>query len=153
MNDEDYYWNLTLRDGRVIPIPPKAIDVVKRKMATREPIITSESSIPFSLIQSFDKSSRRAGQQSLLEEVAQAFGEAIITQDEDNNDMVKARWVKKQVTNQEYASYYSKGHMYRKLGATDGGMVWVAFVVATHLMDSTKVEYCSREDIKQLTRK
>lgn len=151
MNEDVFYWNLTLKDGRVIPIPPKGVAIVQRKMAAREPIITNESTIPFSEIRGFDKSSRRLAQQSLLpEEVAQAFDEPIITKDKNGLEMVKARWVKKQVTTHEYAKQYAKN--YRRLGDTDGGMVWVAFVMPVHKIDTRRLTYCTTDDIKTLER-
>lgn len=149
MNEENYYWNLTLKDGRVVAIPPKGVPVVQRKMAAREPIVTTDSTIPFSEIKGFDKTSRVYGQQSLLpEEVAQAFDEPIFTKDADGNDMVKARWVKKQVTTQEYAKQYAKS--YRRLESDEGGMIWVAFALPVHQINLQRVSYCTPEEVRQL---
>lgn len=141
---EDYYWDLTLKDGRVVPIPPPGVPVVARKMQAREPIRTTNGVIPFSEIKGFDKTSRRFSSLPLLEQAAIAFNEPVFSED----GAIKVRWVKKQVTPSEYAKYYAKGG-YQRL-YDDEGMVWVAFVLPAHKVDLHKVQYCTDNDIKSL---
>lgn len=140
----DYYWDLTLKDGRVIPIPPRGVPVVKRRMEQREPINTTTMSIPFSEIKGFEQTSRRFTDLPLLEQAAIAFGEPVYSED----GAIKVQWVKKQVTQSEYNKYYSKGN-YQKLGNEDN-MVVVAFLLPVHKINLHKVQYCTPVDIQSL---
>lgn len=142
--EDDYYWNLTLKDGRVIPVPPKAVSVIKRKMTNREPIHSKHETIPFSEIKGFERSSRRFTDVKLLEEAAQAFKEPVVTE-----DGVKARWVKKQVTQSEYDKYYAKSIMYRMVGQTEG-MVMVAVLLPIHMINPQIHIDCTPEEAKKL---
>lgn len=143
--ETDYYWNLNLKDGRVLPIPPTAISVVQRRMDAHDPIHTSQESIPYSEIAGFEKSSRRFTDTKLLVETAQAFDEPVITDD----GAVKARWVKKHVTRKEYDTTYRKSIVYRMLAETEG-MVAVAFVLPVHKFNPQIHEYCTKEEEKRL---
>lgn len=146
-NEEEYYWDLTLKDGRVVHIPPKGVPVVQRKMQAREPVVTNTMTIPFSEIKGFEKSSRKKVDVPLLEEVAQAFNEPMFTEE----GAIKARWVKKEVTRGEYERQYAKSPSYKYLSGEEG-MVQVAFVLAVHQIDLNKVQYCTREEEKLLTK-
>lgn len=145
---EDFYWDLTLKDGQVIPIPPAGVGVVRRKMELKEPISTSNGVIPFSEIKSYNKTSRRKIDVPLLEEAAAAFGEPLYN---DEGDM-KARWVKKEVTVQEYGSFYGKSPGYRRLEADGNGMVWVAWAQPVHRIDTSRMSYCTEDEIIKLTK-
>ena len=140
----EYYWDLTLQDGTVIPIPPVGVPVVNRKMVVREPIKTTTMTIPFSDIKSFRQSSKRFSNLPLLDQAAIAFGEPVFNED----GAVKVRWVKKQVTQMEYNKYYAKGS-YQKLG-NEEGMVTVAFRLPLHKINLTKVQHCTNEEVKTL---
>lgn len=149
--DEIYYWRLTTKDGRSVLIPPSAVAVVRRRLEARETINTTSITVPFSEVKSFEKTARKdAPNVTLLEEAARAFGDPIITHDDDGREMVKARWVKKQVTPGEWGSYYSKGS-YRRLDEEDG-FVWVAFVVPVHQINTERVSYCTDEEVRKLTK-
>lgn len=142
---DSYYWTLTLKDGTTLAIPPSAVSVVKRKLEAREPVNTTNQVILYSEIKGFEKSSRRYTAVPLLEEVAQAFREPMVTDD----NAIKARWVKKEVTTSEYEKYYSKNGAYRKLGG-DSGLVMIAFVVPTHLIDTNRMDYVTKEEERKL---
>lgn len=142
---DDYYWDLTLKDGTVVHIPPNGVDVVQRKMQAREPVRTSTSTIPFSEIKGFEKSSRRKVDTTLLEEVAQAFHEPMYTEE----GAIKARWVKKDVTRGEYERQYAKSPSYKYL-ASEEGLVTIAFVLAVHQINLQKVSYCTPEEERTL---
>lgn len=144
---EVHYWKLTLKDGRSIDIPPQAVELVKAKMTKREPIHTSQESIPFAEIVSFERSSKRIGsaQKQLQIEAAQAFGDPIVT----DAGEVKARWVKKEVSRAEYDRKYAKHSNYRYLSESDG-MVSVAFVLPLHMFDKTYMEYCTIDEERKL---
>lgn len=144
-NEEEYYWDLTLKDGRVIHIPPKGVPIVQRKMQDREPVVTSTMTIPFSEIKGFEKSSRKKADVPLLEQAAMAFGDPMFTEE----GAIKARWVKKEVTRGEYEKQYAKSPSYKYL-ASDDGMVTIAFVLAVHQIDFNKVQYCTNEEEKSL---
>lgn len=148
----EYIWKLTLKDGRVIPIPPQHVGVVRHKYQRREPIKTTQGDYPFSEIKSFEPTSRTMEPVPLDDQAAQAFKDPVITQDEDGRDMVKARWVKKQITTQEWSGKHAKVGMYRKLGDAGGGMVWVAFIQPVHQINTRIVQYCSPEDVRYLER-
>lgn len=145
---DQYYWDLKLKDGRVFPIPPKAVELIKRKIAEKKPIITTEFTVPFSEVKGFDKTSRKLRDEStkLLEESAQAFGFPIITEE----GAVKARYVKKEVTSHEWSTYYSKGS-YKNL-LSENGMVWIAFTLPVHQIDPSRHSYLTPDEEKRLTR-
>lgn len=154
---DDFYWNLTLKDGRVIPIPPQAVDAINNKLKNRQQIVTTEFTVPFWEVKSFDRTSRRKEQASLLEddpvlqeEVARAFNEPIVTQDENGRDMVKAAWIKKEVTSQEWANHAKSGS-YKHLERTQNGMVWMAFTMPLHQIKPNIHIKCTQEEIRQLS--
>ena len=144
----DYYWELVQYDGTRIEVPPEAVPVVQRRWDNGEPIHTSDMTIPANQIKFFRKTSKRHSAQPLLEAAAQAFNEPVI--DEATNS-IKARWVKKHVPQREYTKHYAQIPAYRKLGE-DSGMIVVAFAQPVHMIDTNKVEYCTEEEIQQLTR-
>lgn len=148
---EEYVWLLTTKDGREVKIPPTAVDAVRRKITAREAIATTTATIPFSEVKSFYKTAEKMVTVPLLEEAARAFNEPVVTELEDGSRAVKARWVKKQVTNDEWARYYSKGS-YRRLEDGDAGLVWIAFVLPAHQIDSSKHSYCTPDEIRLLTK-
>jgi hypothetical protein len=145
-NEEtDYYWNLELDDGRVIPIPPKGVDKVRRWFNAKEPIALRDESIPFAQVTGFSKSSRRFTDVKLIEDTARAFNEPVVTEE----GAVKARWVKKHVTRKEYDKYYAKSIMYKYLTDTEG-MVAVAILLPVHMIDPQVHENCTPEEAKKL---
>lgn len=146
--DDQFYWDLTLKDGRVVPIPPNAVATVRRKMTAKDPISTTDGVIPFSEIKGFDRTSRRKIEVPLLEEAAAAFNEPLFNDDKE----VKARWVKKEVTALEYARFYGPSPGYRRLGTDPSGLVWVAFVLPVHKIDQSRVSICTPGEIKELTK-
>lgn len=141
----DYYWNLILKEGRVLSIPPSAVALVQKRMTNREPILTTHETIPFSEIKGFEKSSKRFTDMKVLEEAARAFKEPIITED----NAIKARWMKKDITRAEYDRKASKSGIYRFLGESDG-MVTVAMVIPTHAINLTYMNYCTEEEEARL---
>lgn len=148
--EEQYYWRLTTKDGRQVLIPPSAVSVVRRRIEARETINTTSITVPFSEIKTFEKTAKKAINIPLIEDAAKAFGEPMITEFEDGTLGIKARWVKKQITPNEWASYYSKGS-YKRLDEEDG-FVWVAFVVGAHQVNTDRVSYCTDEEIRKLTK-
>lgn len=143
--ENDYYWNLVLRDGRTVVIPPKSVSLVKQRMDSRQPIHTTNGSIPFAQIESFDRSSRRLTDVKLVEGVAQAFNEPLVTEDGE----VKARWVKKEVSRTEYDKRMSKSTFYHFLGE-EGGMVTVGFLLPVHRFDKYTMQYCDSNEEQRL---
>lgn len=145
-SSDSFYWDLTLKDGRVIPVKPEYAPGIKEKMSAKEPLVTSNGVIPFSEIKGFDKTSRHFTITPLLEEAAQAFKEPLYNDEGD----IKARWVKKQVTSGEYSKHYSKLGYHRL--SDFNGMVTVAFVLPIHIIDLNKVSYCTQDEELQLTK-
>lgn len=144
----DYYWELAQYDGTVTPIPPEAVDAVKRRWDAGQPIHLSKSgiSIPASQIKSFRQSTRPANQPALLESAAAAFNEPVLNPD----GSVVCRWVKKVVPQHQY-KYYGAHAAYKKL-AEDGATVTVAMFLPVETIDLNKVDYCSAEETAQLER-
>jgi hypothetical protein len=143
--ETDYYWNLTLKDGRTLPIPPVGVAVVQRKINEKAPIHTRNEMIPFSEVKGFEKTSRRFTDVKLLEDTARAFKEPVVT----DEGAVKARWVKKHVSQSEYDKYYAKSIMYKYLTNVEG-MVAVALLLPVHMIDPSIHEPCTPEEEKRL---
>lgn len=144
--DNNYYWRLELRDGRIIDIPPRYVETVKRKMDSRQPIHTSDGSIPFAQVVSFNRSSKEFTDRTLMEGVAQAFNEPLVTDD----NSVKAKWAKKRMTRSEYEKQ-AKGTTYRRIGEEENFII-VAFVIPTHRFDKSYMMECTDDEIRLLER-
>lgn len=142
----EYYWELVRRDGTTVDIPPNAVETVQRRWDSKQPIHTTNGSIPYGDIQDFRKTSKLYGQRMLAEQAAQAFDEAIFTED----GSVQARWVKKEVSPHEYQKHYSAIPSYHRL-ADENEMVWVAFKLAVHDVDLARLQYCTQQEVNKLT--
>jgi hypothetical protein len=139
----EYYWELVQRDGTTTEVPPDLVDVIKRRMANKEPINTKSAVIPFAQIEHFRKTSKPFNTQPLIEAAAQAFKEAIFNED----GSIQAQWVKKEVTQRDYDKKYVHG--YRVLDKANN-MVVIAFRLPTHLIDNSVVSYLSDNEIEKL---
>jgi hypothetical protein len=143
----DYYWSLEQFDGTVTEVPPQAVEVVKKRMANGDPINTRTMVIPANQIKSFRQSDKPFGQ-PLLEAAAQAFNEPMYAED----GSVKAKWVKKSVSQKAYDKSYSGIPAYRKLD-DDNGRVVIAFTLPIHEVDINVVSPCNADEINRLTRR
>lgn len=141
----DFYWQLTQKDGTTILIPPEAVERVQHWMSAKEPILLKSAVIPYSEVKGFEATSKAYSNVPLLEEAAAAFKEPIFTED----GSMQARWVKKAVTQREYQNYFSKIPSYHKLDE-DGARVWVAFLIAVHDIDHTRVDNCTDAESERL---
>lgn len=139
----EFYWNLVLKDGSTIQIPPSLVAVIKRRIANREAINMRSRMVLYAEIERFEQTSRLFTARPLLEEVAQVFSEPMLTEDGD----IQTRWVKKQVTPGEYAKKYTHG--YKRLPDEDG-MVVVAFRKAIHDVDITTTPYLTETEVRQI---
>lgn len=142
----DYYWELQLFDDTKIDIPPTAVEVIKRRMGTKEPINLKTQVIPTNQIKSFHITNRPFGQALLLDEVSQAFNEPQVNTD----GSIVCKWVKRPVTNKMWDTHYSRIPAYRSLGS-DGVMVTIAFKQPVHQIDVAIVQVCTDDEIKALT--
>lgn len=140
----EYYWELIQFDGTRIDIPPEHVETIKRRMASGEPINTKTMSIPANQIKTFRRSEKRYGEQKILEAVAQAFKEPMINKDQS----VSSKWVKKEITNAKYDSYYAKQPSYRKL-SSESEMTTIAFKLPVHLI-TDEVEECNNDEVLKL---
>lgn len=140
----DYYWELVEREGTVTKIPPDAVEVVKRRMEQGQPINLKTRSIPANQITSFHISEKPFSATPLIEQVAKAFNEPLINDEGE----VQARWVKKLVPSNKWEKFYAPSG-YKFLGE-ENGMVWVAFILPSHLIDATATPYCTSEEIAKL---
>lgn len=143
----NYYWEIVQFDGTLTEIPPNAVEVVKRRWDNNQPIHTTTQTIPANQIKSFHQTTKPFGQ-NLLETAAQAFKEPIYTED----GAIQAKWVKKTVPQKVFQKLYYATPAYKTL-QSESGQVTVAFLVAVHDIDTSKVQYCSEEEIRQLTTK
>ena len=144
----DYYWELVQHDGTILEIPPEAVEAIKRRLDTGDPIHTKTMSIPTNQVKYFRQTERLVTAAPLLEAVAQAFNEPI----EAENGSIKAKWVKKQVPSRMYSKHYAAIPAYRTL-ENEGHMVTIAFKLPIHLIDPRKLTECTVEEISRLTRK
>lgn len=154
------------------------IDVVKQRWDGGQPIHTSNGSVAASDVRSFDPTNKVYGSQALLEAGARAFKEPIYTDmgsttylskgngskrffgdklTEDRVIEVKYtgvlhKWVKQIVTQSEWDKWYSQHHSYRKL-STDGGMVTVAFVKASHDINPVITPECTDKEVEMLNKR
>jgi hypothetical protein len=140
----EYYWELILRDGTKYEIPPAAVGTVNKRMGSKEPIFINTATIPFAQVEHFRQTDKVFGQ-PLLDAVAQAFKEPVIT---DNG--IQARWVKKRVTQRDFNKKFAALPAYRKL-EEGNGMVTIAFRLATHDINVNTVDYCTDEEALTLT--
>lgn len=152
----DHYWEMELTTGEVIYVQPDAVRDVNHKMASKMPIPTPTRTIPFSLIRDFRVSDRIYSTQKALEEgAAEAFNEPILyTVDSGygyTEEVIAAKWVKKQVTTRKWDTAYSSSNAYRKL-AEDSAYVTIAFRLPTHLITGN-VTICTDSEVRQLERR
>lgn len=143
----EFYWDLTLRDGTVIRIPPDKAPMIQSKIARKDPITMRTRSIPFSDIQRFEISDKPYGQQHLIEDAARAFNEPVLNED----GSIVCKWVRKIVTQNKWEKYYSAHPGYKKLG-DENGMAIVAFRLPVHEIDVNLTSYCTEEEVGRLTR-
>lgn len=141
----DYYWELIQFDGTRLDIPPDAVEVVKRRMASGQTINTKTMSIPSNQIKTFRQTEKRFNSQHLLEEVAQAFKEPLETE-----DGVQSRWVKRDVMQNKWEKYFAAIPSYRLL-SEDNGMASIAYKLPVHLITET-VSNCTEDEIAKLER-
>lgn len=147
MNPE-YFWELVQFDGAVILIPPNAVETVKRRWDNGDPIHLRSGSIPHNQIKAFRLTDKQYNSQPAIEAVAQAFHEPLTGED----GSIKARWVKKNVTQANWSKHYHAIPSYHQIGDFNG-MVTVAFRLAVHDIDTNLVEPCTDEEVNRLTNK
>jgi hypothetical protein len=143
-----YYWTLKLKDETEIRIPPHQVEVVKKQIRSRGTISTKLREILFSEVESFQASEERySPNQSMINAVSQAFNEPIYTED----GSIEAHWVKKPVPRQKWDKFYAPSGY--KMLEESGASIMIAFVVPTHLIDTSRVQYCTKEELEKLNGK
>lgn len=140
----DYMWELITFEGTRFEIPPDAVDMVKRKMGNREPINTRNETIPSNQIKTFRKTDKPHSPQLLIEDVARAFDEPMLTED----GSIQTKWVKKAVTQERWNRHYSH-HPYKKL-REENGMLLIAFKLPVHLINQSLTPYCTDDELNIL---
>src|SRR5690242_4882930 len=130
---DNHTWELLLKDGRVIDIPPTAVETVKRRWEEHKPINLKSESIPWNDIAKFAKTGKTWGQQLLADGAAQAFKEPVLHED----GSIEFRWVRKDVSGHQWATHFSKIPSYRMLKNEDG-LITMAFKLPVHLIDQSK---------------
>lgn len=137
------YWILKLRSGDEIKVKPSSVQHIKQYMTDGGIIHTASKSIPVNQIIDFSESDQPFRDQKLLEGAAQAFNEPLF-----NGDSITIAWVKKQVPNRKWHSYYSNQPSYKLLN-DDGTHTTIAFRLPVHLM-TENVSECDDYDLKRL---
>lgn len=140
----EYYWELVQHDGTKLEIPPSGVDVIKRRMASGEPINTRTAVIPVNQIKFFRQTDRLFGSERLLEDVARAFNEPQLTDDGG----IVSRWVKLQVTQASWNKTHSHSPNVKRIDE-GSGMVTIAFRLPVHQIDLTSLQYCTAEEINK----
>lgn len=126
-------WKLALMDETEIEMPHAAAEMVKQAMGRGDKFVSlPDRVIAVHQIKSLDKTSREdvAGKKALHAGLNAFKGDVNVQKDQDGYLSVRAVKVKKEVSQREYASYYSKHPSYETVGG-DGH--WVAFWVAKDL--------------------
>lgn len=150
----EYYWELVYRDPkdfkqvRTVQIPPASVPSVRKHWDNGEPVHLNTGSIGANQIISFEKTNKPFGNQKLLDEVAQAFNEPQYNQD----GTIIVRWVRKEVTQDQWNRHFSPIGAYKYLGE-GSGMTTIAFRLPVHSIDTTKVQYCTEAEVTALERK
>lgn len=144
----DYYWQLTLKDGTTVDIPPKSVEAVQALIKAGKPIHTKSAVIPANFVSIFRQTSNPYGNTKLIDDVARVFNEQELNED----GSIVSRWVKKEVTHEQYQRYYSQILGYKKLEDKDN-MAVVAFMLPIHTIDLAKVSYCTPYEEESLERK
>lgn len=151
----EYYWELILKDGEEIEIPPLAVEVVQRRLGNKDTINLKTRSIPFSEIKIFQQTSKPYGEQPLLDAAAQAFKDPIYVETVSplgrKEEAIKGQFVKKKVTRREFNKYYAKLPSYRKL-EDNGNFIEVAWLMPVHEIDVSKMNYCTPDEVELLTK-
>lgn len=142
----DYYWEIVQFDDTKVDIPPQAVETVKRRLDNKEPINLKTMSIPANQVKAFRQTGKRYSEQPLIEDVARAFNEPLLTED----GSVVAKWVKKPITAHDRAKAYNNP-AYKTL-TSDGNMVMVAFRLPAHLIDPRELTECTEDEIRQLNK-
>jgi hypothetical protein len=150
MSSQEFYWQLSFGDFKnpsTLMIPPSEVTKVKERWDKKLPIHTSAGSIPASNIRGFEMSNKVFRDQKLLEDAVRAFREPEYNAD----DSLIVDWVKITVPLPIYQKRYQTIPAYWMLG-NDGSQVTVAFRLPTYLIDVSRQEYCTAEEITTLTR-
>lgn len=142
MENLETYWDLTMKDGTVIPVRSEHVLEIKRQMRESKHLITADWTKNVSDIKSFEKTSRlinaptaiASGNEDDEEGAAKAFHTPLYTED----GSVRAKWVKRQVNRREWTSTYSKISSYKIL-EDNSQYVVMAFRMPIHYIDDAHV--------------
>lgn len=142
----DTYWEIRLRDKRVIQVPPASVQMIQKRMDARLPIHTAYSgSFPSTDIVAFEPTDRPFTSTPLLEEASRIFREPMLT-----DDGIISRWVKKEVPLPRWERHYAPLG-YARLRETEGRVI-IAWRLPTHLIDVTRYQPCTDDEVTQLER-
>lgn len=137
----EYYWQLKLRDGTVYDIPPKAVEVVNKRMANRDAINLRTATIPYAQIESFEQTGKKHTDNKLLEEASRAFNEPIL-----EGEDIRVKWVKSSVSRAKWDKHYSNIPGYRLL-SSEGGMLEMAFKLPVHQINPLVTPVCTVDEV------
>lgn len=141
------YWHLELWDKEVIKVRPDAdkIKFIQAILAKGEGMITTPTrSINVKDVKGFQVSDEVYTDQKMIEGIAKAFNEPILTE-----YGVKSKWVKKSVPRRRWDSHYRFIPAYKMLVENDSYVV-IAFKVPVHQINPLNVEELSPREILSL---
>lgn len=159
-NKLEFYYELKYgawNDLKSVYVAPASVGVVQKRWDNGDPIhIPGRGSIPANQIRSFEVTGKvYGGTQKLLEDAAQAFGEPLYVEVDlgkgRTETQIQAKWVKKAVTTDQWQRHFSSIPGYNLL-REESGMTLIAFRLPVHAIDSSRVQECTIDEVKQLTR-
>lgn len=149
--DQALYWHIELYSGEIIRVRPNVDNVreIQEMIAKQEGSITTPTrSIIVKDIRDFRLSDEMYTDKKLLEDGKRAFGEPTFTKD----GAMVCRVVKRSVPRRKWESHYSKIPSYSLLSENDS-FVTIAFTVAIHEIDYSRVQNLTEDEERQLSRR
>lgn len=145
----EYYWQITLYDGTTLQVPPASVAAVKEKIAKGQPIVTAHMAFHPNQIRMFAMTDKRYMTSKMLT-VGGEIGRVRIDEPMVGpNGGVVCEWVKKDIAQTRWNSWFSKSSSYRKLGES-GGLVTMAYLIPSHQIDLNYVQPCTPAEIAVL---
>lgn len=129
-------WKIDFRDGTEQFIPEQVAKQIQAAMQRGDKFInTLTRSFSLGEIRNLERTSRPDVEEAKLlaeGEAALAKNEPIVVEYADGTKGVKALTLRKRVTQKEYATYYSKAGIYKRVASDEAG-VTVEYIRPAHL--------------------
>ena len=140
---DNCYWEIELWNKDKIRVKPQNAAIVQERISKGDGFLqTADMTINVKDIKSFNKTEHAFTDQKLLEESSMAFNDPIY----DDNNSIRASWVKKTISRRRWENYYHLGN-YKLFESTDTNSVVIMFRIPTHLIDLTQVTPLTNSEI------